>query len=339
MRHLLVIAIVGLLGARALGEGTVALRSASTVPAGSRVTLADVAVLEGNAAAYGGVVVADAPSGNGAVRVTIDDVKRRLRETPGTNMGRLLLCGGECQVRGATSPASTPEVTPVKASRPSPGVRTVRTLVQARLAEMLGVARDDLRLSWDEAQADLLDTPVDGRTVNIQPTGAGDRVPVAVRVYQGDTILASGSTRVGVEVRRTVMVARRTLQRADTISDEGISIETRWVPASMVPASPEGGVGSVARARVEVGAIIEQRQVEAPVVVRRGDLVSVDCVCGTVVVRTNARALENGRDGEVVTLQSLTSKKTYQARMNGAGKAVLVAPDSLPTPGDRESKP
>jgi flagella basal body P-ring formation protein FlgA len=100
--------------------------------------------------------------------------------------------------------------------------------------------------------------------------------------------------------------------------------EQRWLSPSMAAAG-EGAIGQVVRGRIGAGEVVLGRDVEPPMVARRGDVVSVDCLAGGLVVRTTARATENGREGEVITLQALNSKRTFRARMDGPGRAVLLA--------------
>src|SRR5436190_1231133 len=81
------------------------------------------------------------------------------------------------------------------AAAPAPSGDTVRARVAAKIAELLGVPGDALRLSFEETRSDLLNTPTLGRTVAVQAMGASDRLNLSVRVYAGDRLIASGPVR------------------------------------------------------------------------------------------------------------------------------------------------
>jgi flagella basal body P-ring formation protein FlgA len=102
--------------------------------------------------------------------------------------------------------------------------------------------------------------------------------------------------------------------------------DRQWLAPTIQPATAAQAIGAIVRGRVEAGKVVMAKDVEPPIIVKKGDLVSVDCIAGTVVVGTTARAKENGTDGQVIEFQSLQSKKTFQARINGNGRAVMVIP-------------
>ena len=287
------------------------------------MTLADVAELRGDAAVgLGGLVVGEA----GATRVDLAAVRRALEGRVGTNLGRLTLSGSACAVRvGAAMSAVAP--TAGGATAPAgAALETVRTRVAAKIAEVVGVEAAGLRLAFDEGAAGraLLGMGVAGRTVVVQPAGAGERMPLSVRVYEGDRLLASGTVRVGVLVRREVVVARRDLTRGAAFDAERVGAETRWVEPGVSPAAMADVLAATARGRVEAGGVIETRHIETPLAVKKGDLVAVDCLSGSVAVRRTARARAAGREGDVIEVQTLESRKSFRARVSGPGTAVLV---------------
>jgi flagella basal body P-ring formation protein FlgA len=318
---------------------TVALKSFVRVAPGAAVTLGDVADLAGaEAEAVRGVVVVQNPGEAGSsVPVDLPRVRDALKALPKLNLGRLVFSGGTCTVR-----VGLPEALPVASSTPSrpaaPAIpqETVKDRVALRIASALSADPSDLNLSFED-RFDLLATPVAGRTVAVQPTGISDKMAMSVRVYEGDTIVAQGVARVGVQVRRDVVVAKTTLARGTQARTDMLEADRQWLPATAQPATVAQAVGAVVRGRVEAGKIVMARDVEAPIIVKKGDLVSVDCVAGTVVVGTTARAKENGCDGQVIEFQALQSKKTFQARINGNGKAVLVIPGEDQKPGEDRS--
>ena len=65
--------------------------------------------------------------------------------------------------------------------------------------------------------------------------------------------------------------------------------------------------------------------VQAPIMVKRGDIVTVTSQSGGIRVRISARALRDGTHGELVQLESLGSKEKFDARVIGPREAAVFA--------------
>ena len=67
--------------------------------------------------------------------------------------------------------------------------------------------------------------------------------------------------------------------------------------------------------------------VEAPIVIKRGDLVNIHCISGSILIELQRmRARRDGREGETIEFESADGKRTrLQARVSGPGRAVIVA--------------
>lgn len=315
----------------ARAQDSITLRAAARLEAAGPLTLGALAELQGAEAAKlaATVIVANAaPDATGTLTVPLRSVRDVLEKDKGVNMGRLSLRGNACVVRFGPidAPAVWHGASATRAPTPaSDGPDTVRAHVSERISSLLSVPPTDLKLTYDNADATLLNTPVGAASIAIQPAGGGDRMPMSVRLYQGDRIIASGTVRVGVLIRRRVMVAAAPVARGVALTAEMVPTDEQWLPPSATPAG-ESMLGQVLRSRLAAGQVVSERDVEPPVVVKRGDVIAVDCTSGGFVVRTTARAMEAARDGDIVTMQSLTSKHTFKARMNGPGRAVTVAP-------------
>jgi flagella basal body P-ring formation protein FlgA len=201
----------------------------------------------------------------------------------------------------------------------------MREQVTAWLARSLSCAIDDLRLSFEESQAEFLDSSSVGLTVSIRSLGASDKLSLAITTYRGDVIASATTVRVSPLIRREVAVAARRINRGDAISEDAISRDEQWVPPSVVPIGMDAIQGVIARSRIEAGTVLRPEHVDQPIAVKKGEIVTVDCVAGSVVVRAMARAMATAKEGEVIAFQYLESKRTFNARVNGPGRAVLVA--------------
>ena len=320
------VASILLLAQTALAQCIVTLKTATKVAPGTVVTLGDIADLSGtDADGLRGIVILPAGPGTGSTAsVDLHLVRQTLEKQAKVNLGRLVFSGSTCLVRVATPDAGT------KASPSAPRAQvvmgeTVKDRVAARIASALGADPTDLQLNYEDQQ-ELLMMPVSGRTVAVQPTGISDKMAMAIRVYEGDMVLAQGVARVTVQVRRDVVIAKTSLVRGMQTKTEMLEADRQWLNPSAEPATVAQAVGAIVKGHVDAGRVVMAKDVEPPVIVHKGDLVSVDCIAGTVVVGATARAKENGCDGQVIEFQPMQSKKTFMARINGAGRAVLIAP-------------
>ncbi len=327
--------IAGLIGLFALlwgsthahAQSAIRLRTLATVAPGAPVTLADIAVLSGpEAERFSGLTILPAMDGkSGSARIDISRVRKEVQRQPRVNMGRLSMTGSSCIVRTVAAPAPSP-TTPQAAAVPAQG-ETVRDRIARSLVQLFGVPESDMRLTFD-TRSGLLDETTEGRTVGVQPSSMGEQITYSIRIYKDDAMLSQGSVRVGVLIRRNVVIARQTLPRGSAISLEAFETQEQWLSPTLEPATPDQVADAVVRTRIDANKIILAKDIEAPVVVQRGDVVSVDCVSGTVVISTSARAKDAGRTGDVITFQNLNSRKTFSARISGPGRAVLLAEDA-----------
>jgi flagella basal body P-ring formation protein FlgA len=319
-------AAVCLRGGAALAD-TIAMKTFVRVAPGAPVTLGDVADLSGpDAESLAGTVLLPADRAAESASVDVVAVREALKAIPRLNMGRLQLSGSACRIR-VWAADSGPAPAARAAKPPVPIGETVKDRVGARIASALSADPVDLKLDFED-QAELLAMPVAGRTVAVQPTGISDKMAMSIRVYDGDMIVSQGVARVAVQVRRDVVVATTPLARGAQTRPEMLQADRQWMTPSSQPATAAQALGAVVKGHVDAGKVVMTRDVEPPIIVKKGDLVSVDCVAGSVVVGTTARAKENGADGQAIELQSLQSKKTFLARINGAGRAVMVVKGS-----------
>ncbi|QOJ01777.1 MAG: flagellar basal body P-ring formation protein FlgA [Phycisphaeraceae bacterium] len=321
-----------LLALTAVAQDAVVLRPDARLDPAQPIRLRDVADLRGPAAvaladtlvweAWAAAVAPD----TGLALLDAARVKKALDAAAGASASRLTFRGSACLIRPiSAAPEPSPRDAPSGPAGDAPDGPTLKDLIAPRLAVALGVDEQDLRLTFDPASAALLATPITGRTTDLHPAGMSDRVPMTARVFEGDRLVASGTVRVGVEVKRTVAVARRTLTRGQTIGPDDVSAEDRWVGPAAALASPADAEGSAVKNRLTAGQPIASGDLEPAVVVRKGDLVAVTCLAGAVSLRTTARAASDARTGEVIRFEALDDRKrSFRARVSGPGRAVAT---------------
>ena len=84
-------------------------------------------------------------------------------------------------------------------------------------------------------------------------------------------------------------------------------------------------VGRVSRRSIRAGLPIFLADLVEPLQVQRGDLVQVRVVLGRAEIGLEARAEGSGRLGDVIVLRNPDSQKTFRARIEGKGRALLIA--------------
>lgn len=309
------------------GQAMIEMKSAARIAPGSAVTLADVATLSGDEAiALAHIEVS--PATPAPSRLTIAQLRRRLGEEEGINWGRITLRGSTCSVHvmDSTPKSAAPEA---RSSGPAaPDHNSVRQAVSERIARIIQADAQDLRLTFEAMDDEILNQTTTGRTLEIKPTASSDRLPLALTLYEGDRIVASKSIRVGVLVRRTVVIAAASKSRGETIAESDVTIDQQWVGPNLKAAPPEEVIGAAAQGRIATGQVILSGSIAAPVIVNKGETVSVACVSGSIVLTTKARALSSARVGDVIQFQGLEDKRTFTARMSGRGRAVVTVETS-----------
>lgn len=337
------LAALALLGFPCLAD-TVRVRATAAVPAGAPVLVADIADIEGESvAATGAVVVLDAAAATkrrtreGVISIELPEVRRALASAAGVNMGRIALSGSTIVVRVSADGGSTP---PAVLAAEYSG-ETLGGVLPGSLAKWLGIRPEDVQVDTAAVDPSVLRTPVTNRTYTVTTSSRGDVLPVQVRVFEGDKPVLTQTIRVGVKVRRDACVAARDIKRGETLGAADFRVVPAWTGSGTVLAEASTALGATARSAIKAGGIIEDRQVDHPPTVQRGDLVNVDCVSGSVLLRATMRAREDGKVGDVVWLDPIAKARVargtpresglgvgggpVRARIAGAGRAVTVA--------------
>lgn len=342
----LVAALLGLamllVASPALGQDRVTLRAVAA-PA-PRITLGDIALVDGpSAEALRAIEVwpgAQADASRGAIappRQIAPELVRQRLEAAGVNMGRVTIDGAPVRLEDASQNLPRGQAAP-SSQRPlaTPSGPTVRDALPAALAKHLGVGEGDVRITFDASDEALLATATTGRTVTIAPLGQSNRPGFHVRVYEGDRIVIAQSVRLRALVKREVLVATAPIERGQALGEANTTREERWL-ATAAPWLDASALGRVARGRIDPGELIEPRSVEEALAIRKGEVVMVDCISGSVVVRAQMRALADGRVDEVIEFGPLApgtsgreraarasrEQGLVRARVAGPGRAVV----------------
>jgi flagella basal body P-ring formation protein FlgA len=138
-----------------------------------------------------------------------------------------------------------------------------------------------------------------------------------------------------VSLPMPVAVAIRPLDRGAVVTAADVEIQQRDATGlangrSVPMASLEKLLGMEVTRSIQVGDVVMSDSVQLPVLVKRGDAVTVYARGGGIQVHTIARARENGSLGQPVQLESLETHKPYDAVVTGTREALVLSAGSPP---------
>ena len=95
--------------------------------------------------------------------------------------------------------------------------------------------------------------------------------------------------------------------------------------------SVESVVGQAARRTVRAHTPLFTYDVSKPVTIKKGELVTITFALPGIQLSTQGQALNNAGKGDTVSILNMSSKRTIEARVTGAGTAVVTASSSAIT--------
>jgi flagella basal body P-ring formation protein FlgA len=123
-----------------------------------------------------------------------------------------------------------------------------------------------------------------------------------------------------------VVVAVRSLTPGDTVQATDVKLAQRQ---SMQAQDPfyrlEDVIGQQTTGAIVEGQVLEQADVRSPLLVRRGDAVTVFARSAGIQVRTTARAQEDGGRGDLITVESMLNRQRFFVRVTGIHEAEVFA--------------
>ncbi len=145
---------------------------------------------------------------------------------------------------------------------------------------------------------------------------------------------AGGNARLAVPAEVSLPLqyafAIRPISRGDVIT--AADVELRFVdtpPTTNARRAPlddlEQLIGQVAGRSIQADDVVFSDDIHAPLLVRRGETITVVARGGGIRVRTQARAREDGAQGDLVQVESLETRERYDAQVIGDREAAVFA--------------
>ena len=158
------------------------------------------------------------------------------------------------------------------------------------------------------------------------------RNPTGLRRLIVDAGSVAPAARAAAPERTEAPTARRAVQAltylhslnaGDIVRADDLTWSKGVDPAYDAPRDADGVIGMAARRPLREGSSVSLRDVSAPQVIKKDDIVAVAFNLGGISLTLEAKALSDAAAGQLVTVMNPTSKKVIQAMAVGPGQAVV----------------
>lgn len=120
-----------------------------------------------------------------------------------------------------------------------------------------------------------------------------------------------------------VLAYLHSLNAGDIVHAEDLTWSKEAVADTEAPRDADAVIGMAARRPLREGSAVSLRDVSAPQVIRKDDMVAVVFNLGGVNLTLQAKAMEGATAGQVLSVVNPASKKVIQAVAVGPGQAVI----------------
>lgn len=236
------------------------------------------------------------------------------------------------------SPAPAP-YGPPHPSPPAETMKTLRGILMDDLSVRLGVAEDQLQVTFSPQDEKLLNMSEPLFKFNVEPRQVRDLGQVSWNVL----IVTGNGTQKGVinasarAWQNEIVVAKPLAYRQVILPGD---VTERRVLADHLPGqlllTSEQVVGQEAARDLTVGSVVTAAMVDAVPLVKSGQLVNISLTVGSVRVKTAGRALESGSYGQAIKVRNETTQDTFEVVMVGPQEGTMgplpasTSPTKLP---------
>ncbi len=352
--HLAVLLMLGLCPAQSLADEhsdtsaitTVSLHSTVRLTSDhAAITLGDLATISGpqtNVLKALRVQTAHPVAAQTWSSIKASTLRDLIAQSPGIRQGSIILDGNEVAITRRVHAQASSNPTKAAPIPPEPSGPILRDQIErwVHTRPWLKSDADSTRIIFSQRKRDqdLLNTPIEGKTVILNEIGRSKTISCEIVIYENEQLIAETSIRFDVQVKRLVRVSTAQIRRNELINAEHTVLETRWISPMVPIADPEQSLGQACKKTIDPGSILLVSMIEQPILVKRNRIVSARSLSGSVSVTMSVRALNNGRLGELIELESRDGKNRFTARVAGPNRVVIVknpqkTSQSIPTQG------
>ncbi len=314
---------------------------------GRDVRLADIAKLDGPLSEkFSDVVVATFSPKQTEISISLAEVRSCLEQQE-ANWAQMSLRGyAVCKVQLHDDENSSgygdqknqnrsmlddPSVPRVAANPDQPIDFHTSLTVRDRIREWLEVYTDtdgvDLQIGFHDRDKGWLDESVWRDRVVIEPVNSQRLGTVIIEVhrFRGETKFDSQRMTLKVSRRVLAVVATRSVRNGQTIVPGDVAIQEVYLEDADRPLITNRNeiIGQRAAASMREGMVFYEDSVRLPVMIQRGETVSVRSRTGDLMIKMICRANEEGSLGDVIELRNEATRKTFTAKVTGPREAEL----------------
>ena len=149
---------------------------------------------------------------------------------------------------------------------------------------------------------------------------------VTARVECHDDSPWSRYVAASVRLYQDIVVASRALARGSIVRPGDVILQEQDVGTlrGQVIMDPDVAVGQSLRRAVSAGTVLSIDVLEAPVLVKRGDMVVLIAERGSIAIRETGTALQAGEAGKQIPVRNNSSERVVQAVVTGAGEVKVI---------------
>jgi flagellar basal body P-ring formation protein FlgA len=292
----------------ARASGRISVGRAATVD-GATVRLADVAVLEGNATDFAGVDLGPAPDPGGSRHLDGIAILHKLRAA-GLDDG--------------TTRYEIPASVRIARAYQDVSADEIRGTVERDASSVLGPG-EELRTVEVGSGARIPPGPYEVRLGAGAAGARGARRRVDVDLVQEGGVVASVPARLDVVANGPVAVLRHAVPRGTVLGSGDVAIEEReltGLSGNLITALADA-IGKETRTALSAGTPLTVTALASPLLVRRGDVVTVIIETPGMRLSTPGEALEGGITGARIRIRNRTSQQELSGQVVERG-IVLV---------------
>ncbi|MBX3415431.1 MAG: flagellar basal body P-ring formation protein FlgA [Pirellulales bacterium] len=310
------------------------------VPATSLVTLADVADIHAadgaEADTLGNIPLFAAPAAGKNRFLPIRELQDLLL-LRGVNLtGHTLSGASQAVIHTPIEPKAMPQ----PAAPPAPAERPIARHERDRAVEQITDALIDYLT--EQAGAAAWQVKVSGIQGELRPFLAasvdhplavsGGTAPwVGVQKFTVRRSSEEGETSVSVSAEVSlpamILAVSRTLPRGSIVQASDLQFQPRRSNDTNIVGLeiPEDAIGRQVTRSIPAGAVLAASDLREPIVVRRGDAVTVYSRAPGIRVRTTARSKQDGGIGDLIEVESFGTRSTFFARVSGVQEVEVFA--------------
>jgi flagella basal body P-ring formation protein FlgA len=187
-----------------------------------------------------------------------------------------------------------------------------------------GVTRAEFAITGLDNRLTFPDCPEPLQVDNKNPQTGSTRLTLKVSCQQG----AAWSIFVPVAITayRDVVIATQPLQRGSILSSSQLAVKEMDVSAlrSQYFSDPAALNDKLVRRPITEGVIITADAIEEPIIIHRGDIITIIANAGSLTVKMQGTALRDGRNGEQISVRNQSSDRVIKATVKGPGEVLAI---------------